>query len=173
MQPRIFLPSSPVSRFAIHSLVESQLSHSLLSTQAIRNPSCTMAPTTIRTGYAKIVTLARPYCRRCDRTFDSGRARDQHYEDSARHNICDVCRFDGSSCDELVQHHRSTRHRFICNGCGDGGWWIPDSQAYKDHLRDDNVCTICERHFDSLNNLRHVRITLFKHPALTLLQSSL
>ncbi|OCK73621.1 hypothetical protein K432DRAFT_277697, partial [Lepidopterella palustris CBS 459.81] len=79
-------------------------------------------------------------------------------EASPRHHICDVCQFDGSSCDELVQHHRSTRHRIMCDGCGDGGWWIPDSQAYKDHLRDDNVCTICECHFDSPNKLRHHKL---------------
>ena len=116
----------------------------------------------VRTGLAKVVTLDEPRCRRCDRTFKGLLARNKHYEDSSRHNICDVCRFDGSSCDELVQHHRSTRHRIMCHGCGDGGWWIPDSKAYKDHLRDDNVCTICERHFDSPSNLRHVSITAFK-----------
>ncbi|EMD65832.1 hypothetical protein COCSADRAFT_86158, partial [Bipolaris sorokiniana ND90Pr] len=63
-----------------------------------------------------------------------------------------------SSYHELVQHHRSTLHRIICDGCDDGGWWIPDSQAYKEHLTDDNVCTVYERHFDSLNNLRHHKL---------------
>ncbi|EUC26626.1 hypothetical protein COCCADRAFT_113826 [Bipolaris zeicola 26-R-13] len=29
------------------------------------------------------------------------------------------------------------------------------TQEYKDYLRNDSVCTKCERHFDSLNNLRH------------------
>lgn len=127
----------------------------------------------VRTGYARVVTPARPpYCSRCDQTFNSDRAKGQHNEDSTRHNTCVVCQFDGSSRDQLVQHHRSTGHRIICNGCGDGGrFWIPGSQAYKDHLRNKNVCTTCEGHFNSLSNLQHVSITVFKYSVLTLLQS--
>ncbi|KAJ6280849.1 hypothetical protein J3E71DRAFT_392137 [Bipolaris maydis] len=94
--------------------------------------------TAIHTGYADISSRTKPFCYRCDRTFDTGRARDQHYDASARHHICDVCQLDGSSYDELVQHNRSTLHRIMCDGCDDDGWWIPDSQAYKDHLRNDN-----------------------------------
>ncbi|KAJ5022570.1 hypothetical protein J3E73DRAFT_434043 [Bipolaris maydis] len=118
--------------------------------------------TAIHTGYTDISSRTKPYCHRCDRTFDTGRARDQHYDASARHHICDVCRFDGSSYDESVQHNRSTLHRIMCDGCDDDGWWILDSQAYKDHLRNDNVCTTCERHFDSLNNLRHHKLVHLK-----------
>jgi len=98
------------------------------------------------------------YCSRCERTFSSQRAIQQHYNDSASHNQCEVCGFDGSTWEELLQHHRKTQHRIVCQGCddGDGIIWVPGSQEYIDHLEEQNVCKSCEGHFESPSNLYHV-----------------
>ncbi|KAJ4993144.1 hypothetical protein SVAN01_01496 [Stagonosporopsis vannaccii] len=101
------------------------------------------------------------YCKRCDRRFPSSHAIAQHLNDSSQHHRCSVCDFDGPSWDILLEHHRSTKHRAVCQGCddGDGMIWDPKSKEYLDHLHDDNACLVCEGHFDSLSNLEHHKIT--------------
>jgi hypothetical protein len=102
--------------------------------------------------------MDEPYCDRCERGFPSVSAREQHYDYSYQHHCCLVCLFDGYSGDELLQHYRNTGHRTVCMGCSDGHGllWIPGCQEYFDHLEAQNVCTICERHFESRSNLEHV-----------------
>jgi hypothetical protein len=48
--------------------------------------------------------------------------------------------------------------RTLCQGCndGEGAWWITDCGAYYQHIEDDNVCKICDLHFESVSNLQYV-----------------
>jgi hypothetical protein len=34
--------------------------------------------------------------------------------------------------------------------------WVPGSQGYLAHLKEENVCRTCERHFQNPSNLDHV-----------------
>lgn len=34
--------------------------------------------------------------------------------------------------------------------------WDPKSREYLDHLDENNVCSVCEGHFDNPSNLEHV-----------------
>jgi hypothetical protein len=98
------------------------------------------------------------YCERCERDFPNSYAIAQHLDNSSNHHRCSVCAFDGLSWEDLLRHHRSTKHRAVCQGCdnSDGLIWDPESKDYLDHLDDDNVCSACEDHFDSPSNLEHV-----------------
>lgn len=98
------------------------------------------------------------YCSRCKRKFSSQQALQQHYHRSASHNRCEVCGSDRSTWEELLEHHRTTKHRVVCQGCNDGNGmtWVPRSQEYRDHLKEQNVCKSCQRHFDSTSNLDNV-----------------
>ncbi|XTI93707.1 hypothetical protein V2W45_1253331, partial [Cenococcum geophilum] len=102
----------------------------------------------------------KAYYSRCGRTFPSQQALQQHYDDSASHNPCEVCGFDGSTWEKLLRHHRKTQHRIVCQGCddGEGMTWVSGSQEYIDHLKEQNVCKTCERHFESPSNLEHHRM---------------
>lgn len=81
-----------------------------------------------------------------------------HLQKSDAHNPCPVCRFDGVSWDDLIDHYRSTEHRILCDGCdnGEGLIWDPRSRAYQDHLIEENVCKDCDRHFESASSLQNV-----------------
>ncbi|KIV99803.1 uncharacterized protein PV09_08607 [Verruconis gallopava] len=109
---------------------------------------------------SKFAAMGKPYCLRCARTFRSVHALQQHYNDSFSHHRCDVCGTDEPTWEKLLQHHRKTGHRVVCQGCddGDGMTWIPGSQEYQDHLRECNVCTTCEEHFQSPGNLENHKI---------------
>ncbi|KAH7119541.1 hypothetical protein B0J11DRAFT_439926 [Dendryphion nanum] len=97
------------------------------------------------------------YCSRCEREFTSRRALQQHYNDSASHYRCEICAFDGPTWDKLLQHYRKTQHRVVCQGCDDGGGmtWVAGSQEYLAHLKEQNVCQVCEVHFPNASNLDH------------------
>lgn len=103
-------------------------------------------------------TNRKAYCFRCERTFSSQKAIQQHFDNSASHYQCNVCVFDGYAREELLQHYRKTQHRIVCDGCndGEGGTWTPGSRKYIDHLKEENVCETCERHFGSPSNLDNV-----------------
>ncbi|KAG9240140.1 hypothetical protein BJ878DRAFT_430933, partial [Calycina marina] len=94
-------------------------------------------------------------CSRCKRGFSSSQALQQHYDDSASHNRCEVCGFDGSTWEKSLAHHRTTKHRVVCQGCddGEGMIWVSGSQEYLDHLKEQNVCKTCQMHFESASNL--------------------
>jgi hypothetical protein len=80
------------------------------------------------------------------------------YNDSASHHRCEDCGFDGSTWEKLLEYHRKTQHRVVCQGCddGEGMTWIPGSHEYLDHLKEQNVCTTCEEHFQSPSNLDNI-----------------
>jgi hypothetical protein len=122
-------------------------------------------------SYLDWQSKSKPYCSPCGRTFPSQRALQQHYDDSASHHRCQDCGFDGSTWEKLLEHCRKTQHRVVCQGCddGDGMTWIPGSQEYLNHLREENVCTTCEEHFQSPSNLDNVsRESVFLRLTLTL-----
>lgn len=107
------------------------------------------------------LTSNEAHCARCDRTFVSEEAFQQHRDDSPRHFYCEVCGFDASTWEKSLKHHRKTAHRVVCMGCndGEGATWVAESQAYFDHLEEDNVCKDCEEHFESPSNLHHHETT--------------
>ncbi|KAF2252188.1 hypothetical protein BU26DRAFT_421026, partial [Trematosphaeria pertusa] len=78
-----------------------------------------------------------------------------------RHNECPVCDFDGETWDELLDHCREEGCRTVCRGCdgGHGSHWESECDAYWEHLDEHNVCTQCERHFSTPDNLTHHRLT--------------
>src|SRR4051812_47324508 len=93
------------------------------------------------------------YCQRCQRSFVSGAARNQHIRDSPRHTVCHICHqdcdaeaklnqhleVDHNCCvncdqdfdnaDDLVQHDIEVHH--MCSTCGD---------YFKSASNRDNVC---------------------------------
>ncbi|KAH7122615.1 hypothetical protein B0J11DRAFT_464580 [Dendryphion nanum] len=99
--------------------------------------------------------MGKTYCSRCEKEFPSPRALQQHYDDSASHFRCDICVFDGNTWDKLLEHYRKTKHRVVCQGCddGEGMTWVTGSQEYLAHLKEQNVCQVCEEHFQSASNL--------------------
>ena len=103
------------------------------------------------------------YCSRCKRKFSSQQALQQHFDDSTSHNRCEVCGFDGSTWEKSLEHYRTTKHRVVCQGCddGEGMIWVPGSQEYFDHLKEQNVCKTCQTHFESTSNLENVSEALY------------
>jgi DNA-directed RNA polymerase subunit RPC12/RpoP len=95
------------------------------------------------------------FCDRCDRWFKTQRAYRQHVDNFQSHWECPECDFDGESRADLIDHCRDEGCRDYCQGCdgGTGRFWVPDSHAYWWHVEDENVCTQCERHFQSSDNL--------------------
>ena len=102
------------------------------------------------------------YCHRCDRYFRNQHAINQHFQYSWSHHECPECNFDGEDYEELKQHYYKTEHRIVCDGCndGDGANWS-NRGAYQRHLIDENVCTECDRHFDTPSNLHYVRLPIY------------
>ncbi|KAF2190249.1 hypothetical protein K469DRAFT_560860, partial [Zopfia rhizophila CBS 207.26] len=100
-------------------------------------------------------------CYRCQKTFRSFTALDQHIRDSLFHWECPECYTDCASRDQLLNHYRKDGCRVVCGGCNDGNGasWVPNSNAYRQHVRDYNVCPKCERHFLSTSNLAHHNLT--------------
>lgn len=59
---------------------------------------------------------------------------------------------------DLLKDHRSSKHMAVCQGCsdGDGTIWGPNSEEHLGHLVEENVFHVCESHFDSPENFKHV-----------------
>ena len=98
------------------------------------------------------------YCNRCCRQFNNLSAYAQHTRDSSHHHECAKCVFDAESWDDLCDHTREDGCGIVCQG-GDGGLgeiWEAGSRKYWQHVHEQNVCTICERHFDNSTNLQQV-----------------
>ncbi|KAF2706046.1 hypothetical protein K504DRAFT_484348 [Pleomassaria siparia CBS 279.74] len=102
------------------------------------------------------------WCMRCNRSFGTYQALDQHTRYSGSHFECEACNnFDGESWSELLDHYREEGCRTACQGCNDGqgASWVCDSEGYWQHVQVDNVCTMCERHFDTPSNLVYHKLT--------------
>jgi hypothetical protein len=79
---------------------------------------------------------------------------------SRRHWDCPKCGFDADGWDALLYHCRVTNCRSVCQGCdnGVGEHWAFDSYEFKRHFDKCNVCTDCEEHFNSPQDLDEVSI---------------
>lgn len=101
--------------------------------------------------------MGKTYCSRWERNLPSPLVLKHHYNDSASHYRCEICGFDGITWGRLLEHHRETQHRVVCQGCddGEGMTWVAGSQGYLAHLTEQ---TVCEVHFQNASNLDHHKI---------------
>lgn len=77
------------------------------------------------------------YCQRCNRSFRTEASLNQHNEMSADHYTCSKCDFDGEGWYELIDHCRTTEHKWTCVGCDDGigELYEPESDEWYDHVK--------------------------------------
>ncbi|CAG5181304.1 uncharacterized protein ALTATR162_LOCUS9695 [Alternaria atra] len=101
------------------------------------------------------------WCERCDRSYRTSHALNQHVRDSPNHHECPECDFDCATWDDLLDHCRDEGCRTVCQGCNDGSGshWEFQCDEYWDHVEDFNVCTQCERHFTSSSHLHQHRLS--------------
>jgi hypothetical protein len=95
------------------------------------------------------------YCYRHD--FQTAKDRTLHECNS--HLVCmkQGCRKQYDRPQDLIQHCRETKCSFVCRGCRTiGKIWHFNITGYWNHIQEQNVCTKCERHFDTQSNLIHV-----------------
>ncbi|QDS74206.1 hypothetical protein FKW77_002278 [Venturia effusa] len=78
------------------------------------------------------------YCGRCKQDFKSSTHLHLHFEMSAAHNMCDVCKEDVDSWGKLLHHHKTTGHAIVCQDCygGNGTVFPADGVAYRAHFND-------------------------------------
>jgi hypothetical protein len=93
--------------------------------------------------------------------FRSHSAAHQHLRDLPKHSRCTEysnCKFDGRTQNDLLDHFVELGCARLCQGCnnGSGKWWGWNSERYHDHVQDENVRTICDRHFQTPTNLYQV-----------------
>lgn len=83
------------------------------------------------------------FCRRCDRSFGSERAGEQHNDDSNMHHICYECDKDFTSARALEQHEfQSSRHP-SCEQCR---ILFDDWDELEEHYSDEHYyCDICRK----------------------------
>ncbi|KAF2658867.1 hypothetical protein K491DRAFT_236150 [Lophiostoma macrostomum CBS 122681] len=102
-------------------------------------------------------------CSLCDRGFRTNRSLLQHIGDSQNHLPCAKCNFVGATPEDLVQHYRDDGCMIVCEGCLDSSGrdvvWHSKGTQYWQHVQDQNVCDICERHFHTDDNLRNHKLT--------------
>ncbi|KAH7065216.1 hypothetical protein B0J12DRAFT_559712 [Macrophomina phaseolina] len=99
------------------------------------------------------------YCERCDRHFVSVDARQEHWQNSSAHNLCNVCGFDGDDWDELEDHFLTEGcYPYCCHGCRT---WFKRHSSYTAHQRAVVACHKCDKHCLNSNNLaQHVQTHL-------------
>lgn len=84
-----------------------------------------------------------PYCDRCDRSFRSWPALQQHLDNSSNHHICDNCDLDFSTDWALTQHYVQSPHHHYCQRCDED---FDDDEDLKTHYEDEHhYCGICEK----------------------------
>ena len=84
-----------------------------------------------------------PYCDRCDRSFRSWPALQQHLDNSSNHHICDNCDLDFSTDWALTQHYVQSPHHHYCQRCDED---FDDDDDLKTHYEDEHhYCGICEK----------------------------
>ncbi|OCK82209.1 hypothetical protein K432DRAFT_324652, partial [Lepidopterella palustris CBS 459.81] len=96
-----------------------------------------------------------PECDRCDRSFGSQRALQQHIDDSSRHHICKICNYDADGRSDLLEHWRDVGCVKVCQGC------LMGFLDWSWHCRVDHVCPTCHCHQENENNLaQHMLVHL-------------
>ncbi|CAE6449569.1 unnamed protein product [Rhizoctonia solani] len=116
------------------------------------------------------------YCDRCDRSFSSDYAYNDHRRDSSRHYVCFPCNKDFPTRERFNQHlKQSSRHHYCfwcyedfedeydldehdeecheyCNSCD---LWLDTTDDLVEHNKEEHYyCVECDRLFISLNNLQ-------------------
>ncbi|OCH85172.1 hypothetical protein OBBRIDRAFT_798460 [Obba rivulosa] len=95
------------------------------------------------------------YCDRCERSFVSQQALQQHEEDSNMHNACTTCGTDFPERSRLVQHWLQSPHHDYCKRCDEH---FESRDDLTDHLEDEHCyCSVCDRIFDHERGLREHR----------------
>jgi len=88
-----------------------------------------------------------PWCDRCERSFSSYRALEQHRSSSSRHNICNSCGLDFSQERGLVQHYVQSRSHHYCQRCEEH---FGDNDDLVQHYHYAHYyCDTCEKVFSS------------------------
>jgi hypothetical protein len=92
----------------------------------------------------------------CSAEFDSAEEAAKH--ECRRHYACMGCHEAHDTWEDLLQHCRQFRCSLVCKGClTRGAIHHFDRALYWRHVKEHNVCTKCERHFDTQSNLIHGR----------------
>lgn len=94
------------------------------------------------------------YCSRCQKSFPSFSAKQQHIRDSLNHNVCHACSFppDYATEDDL-DNHLEDEHN-ICTYC-DRQFDTPSQLAQHDVAKH-NMCMNCRQYFNTPANLSSV-----------------
>lgn len=112
---------------------------------------CQCAPLT----NTHFLTYNHRWCGRCKKYWRTQNAFRQHLLNSPHHHECNECDFDGNSWAELLDHCRRTSCFKVCQGCDDGQGmlWNQEFDGYWQHVKDENVCIKCERHYSTPGHL--------------------
>ena len=94
------------------------------------------------------------YCHRCDRSFSSFQALEQHVENSSSHFVCNECRIDLASDDELHEHCRQLH--WYCSTCKEVFESAEDLRVHRrspDHHSKCLSCPVasCKKQFASVS----------------------
>lgn len=97
----------------------------------------------ISTFSERDTALAMPYCDRCDRSFRSRHALQQHLDNSSNHNICDDCDKDFETDWALTQHYIQSPYHHYCQHCDED---FDDEDELDDHLEEEHwYCRDCDK----------------------------
>jgi hypothetical protein len=118
----------------------------------------------VYTTVTKRLSMTTRHCQRCQRGFRRPAAFFQHRNESPKPHKCPepACLFDGTSWSVLLKHCRKNNCRIVCSACDNGRgmhWGLVDEANYE-HLRTENVCERCERHFATSGDLDQVTLCL-------------
>lgn len=85
------------------------------------------------------------YYHRCDRSFKSDPALQQHKDGSGNHWVCDDCNRDFVSREARIQHYRSSPRHHYCDACDEH---FGDEDELKDHDEEEHsYCRDCDEFF--------------------------
>jgi len=90
------------------------------------------------------------WCDRCEWLFADDVARTNHYDNSGAHWQCQFCNHDEEGADALARHQEDA-HKY-CIVCG-----FHFACRLQHRIKCHHMCNICQKEFDSQNNLTMVR----------------
>jgi hypothetical protein len=75
-----------------------------------------------------------------------------HFEEE---NGCSICLKHFETWKQVAAHCRRSGHAKVCNGCceGNGAIWRGRDKEFTQHLEEESVCDVCEKHCHNLHNL--------------------
>lgn len=93
-------------------------------------------------GRTTASTSTMAYYHRCDRSFKSDPALQQHKDGSGNHWVCDDCNRDFVSREARIQHYRSSPRHHYCDACDEH---FGDEDELKDHDEEEHsYCRDCD-----------------------------